>query len=107
MTPIPDLATQMSWVNHYSEFMVRLIGAAEVAGGFGLILPVGFGILPILPPIDAGGLMLLIGFAAQYHATRGEMPPIGVNAVFAGLTILAAWGQPKKGSDYKTRLRQY
>jgi hypothetical protein len=51
--------------------------------------------------------MLLIGFAAQYHATRGEMPPIGVNAVFAGLTILAAWGQPKKGSDYKTRLRQY
>ena len=96
MTPIPDLATQMSWVNHYSEFMVRFIGAAEVAGGIGMILPAALRILPVLTPIAAGGLALLMGFAAQYHATHEEMPLIGVNAVFGGLAILVAWGRLKK-----------
>ncbi len=96
MTPIPDLATQMSWVNHYSESMVRFIGAAEVAGGMGLILPAALRILPVLAPVAAGGLARLMGFAAQYHATHDEMPLIGVNIVFAGLAILVAWGRLKK-----------
>jgi len=95
-TPIADLATQMSWVNFYAESTVRLIGTAEVAGALGLILPAATRILPILTPIAAGGLALVMVLAAQFHATHEELPLIGVNAVIGGIALFIAWGRMKK-----------
>jgi putative oxidoreductase len=94
--PLANLAAQMSWVNYYSESAVRLIGAAETAGALGLILPAATRILPILTPVAASGLALVMVLAAQFHATHGELGNIGANAVLGGLALFIAWGRVKK-----------
>ena len=95
-TPIDELSAQMSWVPLYSEEMVRFIGAAEVAGALGLILPSALRILPVLSPIAALGLATVMVLAARVHYTLGELPLISVNAVLASLALLIAWGRLKK-----------
>ena len=38
-TPIPELATMMKWPGEYPPYFVRLIGAIDLLGGIGLLLP--------------------------------------------------------------------
>jgi putative oxidoreductase len=95
-TPVADLAAQMSWVNHYSESMVRFIGAAEIAGGIGLVLPTATRVLPVLTPAAAAALAILMGLAAEYHLDHDEASLIGVNIVLGGLALLICWGRLKK-----------
>ena len=95
-TPIDELAAQMPWAPEYGEAMVRFIGASEVAGALGLILPSALRVLPILTPAAAIGLATIMVLAARVHFNAGEMPLIGVNAVFGGLALLVAWGRLKK-----------
>jgi putative oxidoreductase len=86
----------MSWVNFYAESTVRLIGAAEVAGALGLILPSATRILPVLTPVAAGCLALVMALAAQFHATHDQWSFIGVNGVLGGLARFIAFGRLKK-----------
>lgn len=43
----------MGWATDFSETQIRLIGAAEVAGGVGLIVPAATGIMPLFTPVAA------------------------------------------------------
>jgi putative oxidoreductase len=94
--PISELAAQMPWVLDFSESMVRFVGASEVLGGLGLILPSLLRIKPVLTPLAALGLAVVMLLAAVYHATKGEYPAIGINAALAGLALFVAWGRYKK-----------
>lgn len=80
----------MQWVEDFSAGTVKLIGAAEVLGGLGLILPAALGIAPILVPLAATGLAVLMLGAAITHARRKEMQPIAINAVLLILALLVA-----------------
>jgi hypothetical protein len=53
---------------------VKLIGAAEVAGALGLILPPLTGIAPVLAPVAACALALLLAGAVATHVRRRENP---------------------------------
>lgn len=82
---------QMGWANNFSASQIKLIGAAEVLGGVGLVVPWATGICPILTPIAAVCLALLMGGAASVHIKRKEpaVPPL----VLAVLAILIAVGR--------------
>ncbi|MBZ0290410.1 MAG: DoxX family protein, partial [Anaerolineae bacterium] len=49
--PKEKLLTNMKWVEDFSPNVIKGIGALEVLGAVGLILPALTGVLPILTPI--------------------------------------------------------
>ncbi|MEV0287773.1 MULTISPECIES: DoxX family protein [unclassified Kribbella] len=80
----------MQWVEDFSPGTVKLIGAAEVLGALGLILPAVLDIAPVLVPLAATGLAVLMLGAAITHARRKETQPIAINAVLLILALLVA-----------------
>ncbi len=91
--PREKLAASMGWVEDFSPPMVKAIGALEVLGALGLILPAATGIAPILTPLAAVGLALVMVGAIVTHLRRKEYPVIGVNAVLLILAVVVAWGR--------------
>lgn len=87
--PKAKLAPNMAWVENFSAGTVKLIGVAEVLGAIGLILPGVTGTAPILVPIAATGLAVIMLLAiVTVHAPRKEWSNVGVNVL---LLILAAF----------------
>lgn len=89
-TPKPTLAGKMDWVEDFSERTVKLIGAVEVLGALGLVLPAALDIAPVLTPLAASGLALTMVLAALTHARRKEFSMIPVNVVLGGLALFVA-----------------
>ncbi len=83
----------MGWAGDFSDGAVKAIGALEVLGALGLILPAVFDIAPVLVPIAAVGLALVMLGAAVVHARRKETPLIGVNVALLALAAFVAWGR--------------
>lgn len=95
-TPFNELATMMPWTADVPSLMVRFIGMAEILGSVGLLLPALLRIRPVLTPVAAAGLVLVMILAALFHITRGEFAATGLNFLFAALSALVAWGRFKK-----------
>lgn len=72
---------------------IKTIGAIEIAGALGLILPWLTGIAPILTPVAALGLVALQIGAMVFHGRRKEYKQWPVNLLFAGLAAFVAWGR--------------
>lgn len=83
----------LKWVEDFSDAQVKLIGLLELLGAAGLILPWALNILPILTPVAAVGLVVIMLGAAYTHLRRGENPIIAVNAVLLALALFVAWGR--------------
>lgn len=85
--PIEELARIMTWPGAVSPWLVRFIGAAEVAGALGVLLPQVTGIKPILVSYAAFGLMIVMIAALGYHLMlfQGMMllPNIGLGLLAA------------------------
>jgi putative oxidoreductase len=94
--PLSELSGRMTWVTDVPEALVRFIGVSELLGGLGLLLPSVLRIKPVLTPLAAVGLALVMLFAAIFHVMRGEMPVIGINLLIGALAIFIAWGRSKK-----------
>lgn len=89
-------ASGMGWTEAYRPAGVKLIGAAEVTGAAGLILPLATGIAPVLTPIAAACLAIIMAGAVATHLRRNEkafVAPLAlgvlsiVSAVLGFLTI--------------------
>jgi uncharacterized membrane protein YphA (DoxX/SURF4 family) len=91
--PRQKLATSMGWVEDFSDPGVRAIGALEVLGALGLLVPALTGVATVLVPIAAVGLALLMIGAAATHRRRGELTMIGANAVLLVLAVAVAWAR--------------
>ena len=91
--PIADLAEKMSWVKDSSPALVRFIGASELAGALGLILPSLTRILPKLTGLAALGLLLVMILGGAVHVLHGEANRLPVNVLLAGLAGFIAWGR--------------
>ncbi len=87
-----DLLTEprMSWAGDFTPGQVKAVGAAEVLGALGLVLPWLTGIAPVLTPIAAAGLAVLQIGAAYVHGRRHETATIPVNVVLAALAAFVA-----------------
>lgn len=64
----------MKYTEDFSAAQVKLIGAVEVLGALGLVLPVLLTIAPVLAPIAAIGLAVVMIAATVVHVRRKEAP---------------------------------
>ena len=86
-----QLRPMMGWVDSMPLPLVRLIGAVEVLGAIGLILPPLTGILPVLALVAAIGFVIVQIAAIALHLSRGEGRQLGFNAVLLVLAGVATW----------------
>ena len=91
--PRAKLAPQMAWVDDFSDGQVKAIGVVEVAAALGLILPAATGIAPVLTPLAAAGLVVVMISAAATHLRRHEPQFIPVNATLLILASTVAWAR--------------
>ncbi|KKI21364.1 MULTISPECIES: DoxX family protein [unclassified Leucobacter] len=89
-TPKEKLAEKMAWVNDYSPTGVKLVGLAEALGGIGLILPQLTGILPVLTPLAATGLAIVMVLAIVWHVRHDDAKAIGMNIVLLAASLFVA-----------------
>jgi uncharacterized membrane protein len=87
----PDQLARFGW-GWAAEIptLVKVVGAFEVAGGLGLVLPALTGILPILTPIAACCLALVMVLAIGFQVRRGGWKDLPVNVVFAVACVFVA-----------------
>jgi uncharacterized membrane protein YphA (DoxX/SURF4 family) len=91
--PKTELGEQLVWVEDFSENTIRSIGALEVLGAIGLILPAITGVAPVLVPLAATGLAITMVLAAGVHFRRSEMPNVAVAVILLVPSLLMAWGR--------------
>ncbi|MFE7379616.1 DoxX family protein [Streptomyces zhihengii] len=94
VTPKSKLvAGNMPWAADFSDGAVKGIGAVEVLGAIGLVLPAVLDIAPVLVPVAATGLAITMALAAVVHIRRKEAPAVVVNLVLLALAAFVAWGR--------------
>jgi putative oxidoreductase len=84
------MSTQMKWVEDFDQNTIRGIGALEVLGAIGLILPRVTDVLPWLSTLGAAGLILTMIGGATVHMRRKES--IAPNILFGLLRAVALLG---------------
>ncbi len=90
-TPYEKLTPKMKWALSWPPGRVKLLGLAEILGAVGLIAPPLTGILPILTPIAACCLLVLMLGAVKTHLDLKE--PFVVPAVLGILALVVALGR--------------
>ncbi len=83
----------MGFAEDFSAGAVKAIGVLEILAGVGLVLPALLGVAPVLVPLAAVGLALLMAGAIVTHLRRREAQAIVVNVAFLALAALVAWGR--------------
>ena len=95
MTPYNELGEQMAWATRVSPELVLFIGVCEILGAIGIILPSALRIMPIVIPIAAAGLSVIMLLGVANHMMAGEtmesIPPM----VLATLSGVVGWGRLK------------
>lgn len=88
-----SLATSQHWVDDFDEGHIKAIGTIKLVGVVGLVLPPLVGIAPVLSPIAACGLALLMAGAATTRFRRSEWAFMAGDTSFMLLFIFVAWGR--------------
>ena len=84
----------MTWLAAVGRGRMRIIGALEILGAIGLILPAATGVLPWLTPVAAIALAVLMVLAIMLHTRRqGEGRNIIGNAILGVIAALVAYGR--------------
>ncbi|MBO0821098.1 MAG: DoxX family protein [Nocardiopsaceae bacterium] len=91
--PKEKLPASWGWVKDFSAGSIKAIGALEVLAALGLILPAALGIAPVLVPLAAAGLVVLMVGAFIVHARHREVQAIMVPLILLALAVFVAWGR--------------
>jgi hypothetical protein len=89
--PRLELAEKLAWAKTWTDTNVKLLGLAEVLGGIGLIVPWLTGILPVLTPIAAICLAIIMGGGVKTHLDLKE--PAAPAAILGALCVFVAVGR--------------
>ena len=81
------------WLEDFSAGSVKAIGALEVLAAVGLILPAVVDIAPVLVPLAALGLVLLMAGAAITRIRRHEIKLMVADLAYLVLAGFVAWGR--------------
>jgi len=86
-------ASGFGFAEDFGAGAVKAIGAIEVLAGAGLVLPAALDIAPVLVPLAAVGVMVVMVGAIVTHLRRREARTIAVPVVLLALAVLVAWGR--------------
>ncbi|HEX2316340.1 MAG TPA: DoxX family protein [Thermomonospora sp.] len=87
------VASGLGAVEVFGSGTVKSIGILEVLAAVGLILPAAVDVAPVLVPLAAVGLVLLMGGAMILHLRRHEAQGIVASLTLLALSALVAWGR--------------
>ena len=82
-----------SWVEDFSAGSVKAIGALEVLAAVGLVLPAALGIVPVLVPLAALGLVMIMVGAVITRIRRHEVKFMVGDLVYLALAGFVVWGR--------------
>jgi uncharacterized membrane protein YphA (DoxX/SURF4 family) len=92
--PKEVLRDNMGWVDDFHDNGVKAIGIVEILAAIGLILPAALDIAPILVPLAATGVVIIMIGAIVVHARRGETKQsLPINVILLLLAAFVAWGR--------------
>ncbi|MCX5406493.1 DoxX family protein [Streptomyces sp. NBC_00335] len=81
------------WVEDFTAGAVKTIGAVEMLAALALILPAVLNTAPILVPLAALGLVLLMLGATLTRYRRHEPTYMAVDIAYVLLAAFVAWGR--------------
>jgi hypothetical protein len=81
------------WALDFSAGFVKALGTLEILGAAGLVLPALLGIAPVLVPLAAVGLVLIMIGAAIVESRRQEFKHVLLNLTYLAVAAFVAWGR--------------
>jgi uncharacterized membrane protein YphA (DoxX/SURF4 family) len=81
------------WVLAFSAGFVKALGAVEILGAVGLILPALLDIAPVLVPLAAVGLATIMVGAAIVTYRRQEFEHALLNSTYLAMAVFVAFGR--------------
>jgi len=87
------LGDNQHYVDDFSPGFIKAIGAAKVLAAAGLILPAVLDTAPVLVPLAALGLVLLMTGATTVRIVRQEWRYALGDLFFFALAAFVAWGR--------------
>jgi hypothetical protein len=81
------------FVEDLGDGMVRTIGALELLAAVGLTVPAALDVVPVLVPVTAVGVVLLMVGAVITHLRRREAQVVAVPLLLLALAVIVAWGR--------------
>ena len=91
LRPHSKVKLTMEFAEDFAPWQVKVIGALEVLGAIGLILPELLHIATILTPIAATGLVIVQVFAIVVHVRRHDDPKrLPTNVILLLLALFVA-----------------
>ena len=84
------VASGYAWTEDFTMPAIKTIGALETLAAIGLILPAILDIAPILVPLAATGLVLVMLGATLVHLRRKEFQIIGLTLALTLLPLALA-----------------
>ena len=88
-----SLGASQHWVDDFSAGHIKAIGVIKLVGVTGLVVPPLVGVAPVLSPIAASGLALLMSGAATTRFRRSEWRFMAGDVFFLLAFVFIAWGR--------------
>ncbi|MBO0769879.1 MAG: DoxX family protein [Actinobacteria bacterium] len=86
-------ASGQGWAEDFSAGTVKGIGVLEVLAAVGLTVPAALDVAPVLVPLAAVGLVLLMAGAFITHTRRHEAQGMVVSLALLALAAIIVWGR--------------
>ena len=96
MTPEQLVPMGLNYAVDIPHWLLLFIGAMELAGAVGIVLPAIARIAPSLTPLAALGFVTLQVLAIVFHITRGELHVLPMNVVLVAIAVFVLWGRAAK-----------
>lgn len=90
---IAAFGAHAGWVEDFSPGMLKMIGVFEILGAVGLILPAVLDIRPVLVPLAALGLVLIMIGAVITRFRRHEFKLMLADLAYLVLAAIVVWGR--------------
>jgi uncharacterized membrane protein YphA (DoxX/SURF4 family) len=87
------IATRQTGVKPFPLPAIRVIAACELLGVLGIVLPWATGIVPVLTPLAAVGMVGLMIGAAISHGSLGEYRQSALNVTLLAIAAFVAVGR--------------
>lgn len=87
------LGPSQCWVDDFSDRHLKAIGTIKIIGSLGLVIPAVLGVVPVLTPIAACGLVLFMAGAGTTRFRRSEWKLLAGDLVFLSLFAFLALGR--------------
>jgi hypothetical protein len=85
------LAKKIPMAKEGKMVLVRFIGISELLGAIGVVVPQLTGIVPILTPLAAAGLAVIMLLATGLHLSKGEAKETAFTAVLLVMSVAVAY----------------